>query len=211
MDTPSASLIVPIAEGVGEIGALPLLMRRILWKRFERYDVTIAKPMNAHGKTNLTAPDGLERFVKYARIEGAAGVLVLLDADDDTACVLACELQARVAALNPPFPVGIVCADREYESWFLAGADGLAGKYGLPSDLRPPASPVRNPKAWLTDNMPTGSIYKETTHQVRMTKELDLDVVEAGSRSFRRLLHAVKELLDAMDAGECPVTPSGCP
>jgi len=211
MDTPGVPLILPIAEGYGEVEALLLLMQRIVYDKLRRSGVKISTAMNAHGKTNLTKPHGVEKYMALARNEGASAVLLLLDADDDTACVLACELQARVAVLNLPFPVAIVCADREYESWFLAGAASLAGRWGLPSDLCPPEAPVRNPKRWLTDNMLDISPYKATTHQVRMTKELDLDVVETGSRSFRRLLHAVEELLDAMDAGECPITPSGCP
>ena len=39
--------------------------------------------------------------------------------------------------------------------------------------------------------------YKETIHQIELTRLMDLDRVAAQSRSFRRLLKAVDEVVAA--------------
>jgi hypothetical protein len=49
--------------------------------------------------------------------------------------------------------------------------------------------------------------YKETTEQPAYSAVLDLARVYARSRSFRRLLHAVQELVEALNAGVATVTP----
>lgn len=57
--------------------------------------------------------------------------------------------------------------------------------------------------------MPRGQRYKETTNQVAFTQLMNFSRVRERSRSFRRLEHAVEELLDAIDTGSTGVTPSG--
>ena len=58
---------------------------------------------------------------------------------------------------------------------------------------------VGNPKKWLSDQMPHGSIYKETTHQVSLSKEIDLDIAREKSRSFRRPCQALEQLVAGID------------
>jgi hypothetical protein len=40
-----------------------------------------------------------------------------------------------------------------------------------------------------------------------MTFDLDLDHLAATIRSFRRLIHATEELIEAIDSGETIITP----
>jgi len=66
---------------------------------------------------------------------------------------------------------------------------------------------LRGVKDWLSNQMPPGRIYKETVNQPSLSQSIDLNLAQANSRSFRRLCHAVQQLLDAMDSGEPIVTP----
>ena len=59
--------------------------------------------------------------------------------------------------------------------------------------------------------MPAGRTYKETSDQASLTSRLDFELLLSRSRSFRRMRHAVEELVEACDAGTSPVTPLGCP
>ena len=56
MDGPAS--IVPIVEGPGDRDASPVLLRRILFERLARYDITVARPKKANGKQDLFAASG---------------------------------------------------------------------------------------------------------------------------------------------------------
>ncbi|MGC9317545.1 MAG: DUF4276 family protein [Armatimonadota bacterium] len=205
------AVLVPIVEGDGEVDAVPLLLRRLLYEFLRRFDLEIGPPKNAHGRTNLTTRGGIERFVRYALKEPeAAGVIVLVDADDDIPCALACHLRHRIEALSPSIPAAVVCAERQYESWFVESIETLRGKCDLCTDAEWPASRPPNPKAWLRDRMPATRTYKETSDQVSLTSELDFSLLAERSRSFRRMRHAVEELVEAHDTGTSSVTPLRC-
>jgi len=196
--------IVTIVEGNGEVAVLPVLLRKLV--HWEEHYVEFPRPKNAHGRNNLIKPGGIEHFLELARREQQCnGVLVLIDADEDCAKKLALELASRVHNSKLPFPVAIVCAKCEYEAWFLASLATIAGHADIPSGTvyQGDVEDKRGVKEWLTNQMPAGKIYKETQHQSIMTDLLDIELVQQSSRSFRRLQHALEELL----AGTPPVTP----
>jgi hypothetical protein len=56
--------------------------------------------------------------------------------------------------------------------------------------------------------MPKDKRYKETFHQVKMTHDLDLQRLSENVRSFQRMIHAVDELIAAIDSGEVIITPA---
>jgi hypothetical protein len=95
-----------------------------------------------------------------------------------------------------------------YETWLLASISTIAGRLGLPPDLKSPADveAIPNPKTWIDQQLPPGRAYKETQDQEMMTASIDLDLA-ASARSFRRLEHGVSEALQAIDAGLRTVTP----
>lgn len=207
------SVIVPVVEGDGEVEAVPLLLRRVLREQCIRHDVDVATPKNAHGRGTLLRD--LERFLKYAAMTpGCTAVLLLLDADDDCSKELALELSNRCGEFHLDIPIAIVCATRKYEAWFLASLDTIRGKPikgkpGLSATTRFTGSveELRGVKEWLTQHMPPGRAYKETLDQAPMTEHIDLESAYARSRSFRRLCHAVEELLQAIDGGSVVITP----
>jgi hypothetical protein len=206
--------IVPLVEGDGDVMAVPLLLRDAL-ARLQRWDFEIARPRNAHGRGNLTKQDGIERFVRLCLKEPERdAILILIDADADCAATIGLDLAIRVRAVRSTVPIVIVLAKREYETWFVASIQTIAGKQlagrpGITAEAIPPEEPeaVPNPKAWLSQRMPPGRAYKETEDQAPMTSSLDFQIVANSCRSFRRLLNAVQQLVQAVDAGNVIVTP----
>ena len=206
--------IVAIVEGDGEVAALPGLLRRVLQDMHHRYDINIGGKntgiVNAHGRSKLLKR--LEQFLGYCRMKkpDCAGILVLLDADDDCPVTLARQLAERCRLYDPGQPVTIVLAKREYEAWFLASLDTIKGNSGIPetASLTGNVEDIANPKQQLTAFMPPGQAYKETSHQAPFSQYIDLDQAHANSRSFRRLCHAVEELVDAIDSQLLTITPT---
>ena len=189
--------IVPIVEGPGDIEAVPELIRRILYDIYHAYDWQIAHPLKTNNLT--TFRQRVNDFMMYARgIPDCGAVLVLLDLDDgcpkDEALSLAQEIRNGYYFSHP---VGVVLAHCEYEAWFLASLDTIAGNCDLPKDLSysEPAENRRGVKEWLTEQMPPGIAYRETYHQVRMTQFIDLSLAQSRSRSFQRLCHAISQLI----------------
>ena len=189
--------IIPIVEGEGEVEAVPLLLRRIL-EYNGQWNWSVGRPTRA-GHLDVLR-HRLSRVLQRAQQEpDCAGILILLDLDDGCPYEEARNLAAQVRQLNLPIPVAIVFAHREYEAWFLASLATIAGSYGLPPDLTYPGDVEarRGVKECLTRQMPSHMPYKETVHQAKFTARIDLALARDNSRSFRRLLHAVEQLVQA--------------
>ena len=116
-------------------------------------------------------------------------ILVLLDADDDCPVTLALDIATRAREVLPNRPISVVCANREFEAWFLASAESLDGRRSLKVALREvPADPdaIRGAKEWLSRRMTAGR-YRETTDQPAFAAIMDLEAARSRSRSFRKL------------------------
>jgi hypothetical protein len=201
-----------IVEGSGEKEAAPLLIRRFLHDHYQLFDCVIGETYNARGRYNLLKQGGLESFLNLARgAPNCAGAIVLLDVERehrDCPPSLAYSLAQRTKKLNLRFPVVIVCAACEYESWFLLNLHTIAPKFLTPNvKYEGDSERECGSKGWLTRNMPEGSAYNETAHQPRMTALIDIQHTLQQSRSFRRLGHALQQLLAAIDTGENIITP----
>jgi hypothetical protein len=104
--------IVPIVEGLGDVQAFPILLRRLLHERYQRFDVEVAKPKKAGDSGQLTRD--LERLLEYAASTPRCGsILVLIDADDKCPKELAECLASRSKALVLDKPTAVVCAKCE--------------------------------------------------------------------------------------------------
>ena len=195
--------IVPVVEGVGDVAALPGLLTRILLEKYNRTDVNVAqgksKVVVANGRMKLESK--LEQFLQHAHNKPECdAILVLLDADDDCPVDESRHLSRRCEQFHSICPVEVVYAHREYESWFLASLDTIRGQGVIPDtvSIPTPVEDVNNPKQWLTDQMPPGRAYKETTHQASFSGLIDVELAYNKSRSFRRLCHALEQLLDGI-------------
>lgn len=208
--------IVPIVEGRGEIAAFPLLLRRLLAEEYRRFDLTIDHPLAANGWHNLLRAGGIERFLERAALRAnAAGIIVLLDLDEaDCAADLARGLAARARGRGLHLPVAIVVAVQAYEAWFIASTETIRGRpikglNFLPADVEPPPEPetIGSPKEWLKERLVAGRGYRETQDMAPLTESLDCVQVRRRCRSFRRLDHAVEQLIAAVERRDVAVTP----
>ena len=196
--------IVPVVEGDGDAAALPELLVRILQNKYNRYDVFVAqgktRVVKANGRPNLEKK--LDKFLGHAQNKpGCGAILILVDADVDCPVDLAMQLSQRCDEIGTRCPVQIVCARRSYESWFLASLNSVKDWHGISSTstLSSCAEDVPDPKRWISDQMPRGQAYKETIHQAPLSRLIDLDLAHRNSRSFRRLCHALEQLLATTD------------
>jgi hypothetical protein len=191
--------IVCIVEGHGECESVPILIRRIA----ERFDpglrVQVPHPIRVT-KRRLLKQAELERAVGFAAVRAAsgAGILVLLDADDDCPAELGPSLLARVQAARIDRPSAVVLANKEFESWFLAAAESLRGHKGLPADLERPENPeaVRGAKEWLNQRIRSGA-YSPTVDQPSFSARFDLEAAKRAP-SFEKCYREVTRLLTAL-------------
>lgn len=210
--------LITLVEGPGDVAAVPVLLRQLL-RRAQAYDWQPADPMKVDGLGALRKR--LTKFAEALRIKMNAGkchgVLVLLDLDEGCPRAEALALAAAFAAFGLPYPVAVVFAHREYEEWLVASLPSIAPQVPLlpPGLLRTYAvEGKRGVKGWLTEQMPSGFIYKETTHQEEFTRYLDPDLAQE-CRSFRRLLSGLAEVItgagqpDALRRGQAtPLQPA---
>lgn len=182
-----------VVEGHGEVESAPILIRRIA--NWLGVNCDVARPMRVPRST-LLKPGELERAVTFLgnKVGPDGGVIVLVDGDDDRGCALAPALLARAVAERPDRRIGVVVAEREFESWFLAGAESLRGVRGLSYDIVAPTTveSIRGAKEWLTAHKQRP--YLSTGDQPALATKLDLDQARS-SYSFDKLIREVARLM----------------
>ena len=178
--------------------AVPILIHRIAAAVVPGFALPqVPKPIRVN-RDRLLKEHVLERYVDLAARQSGpdGGILIMLDADDDCPRDLAPEILRRAAAARNDRRIRVVLAHREYEAWFLAAADSLAGHRDLSSGTTAPADPesVRNAKGWLADRMPSGRAYQATRDQPAFSKMFDLDQARRGAPSFDKMWRTVADL-----------------
>lgn len=186
-----------VVEGHGEMEAVPLLIRRVVQQIDPLLDVHIPHPVRL-SRSKLSHYGELERAVTLAAANaGQDGVvLVVLDSDDDCPARLGPALLDRARAARSDLPVAVVLAKYEYENWFLAAAESLRGRRGLPDDIESPANSeaIRGAKEWLSDRMLSDN-YVPTLHQAAFTASFDL-VAAQRADSFSKCWRSIASLVD---------------
>lgn len=184
-----------VVEGHGERQAVPALIRRVA-EAHERVAM-VAQPIRFQ-RSRLVKEDELNRAVTLAalRLGGPGGVLVLIDADDDCPAVLGPRMQAWVSRARPDIAVAVVLAKVEFEAWFLAATDSIAGRRGLCTPLTPPVNPeaVHDAKGWLSRHMEGTRQYSETLDQAALAAVFDLDAARRAD-SFDKCYREIRRLL----------------
>ena len=192
------STIVAIVEGPGEVDAIPILIRRIAATAIPDAVPHVPKPIRVK-RDRFLKENELERYVDLAarQSDPDGGILIVLDADDDCPPELAATILRRATRARSDRLIKVVLARREYEAWFLAAADSIAGRRGLPDDITTPNDPesIRDAKGWLTSRMPPGRAYKETRDQPALTSLSDLPTARRGAPSFDKMWRTVTQLL----------------
>lgn len=181
-----------VVEGKGEVAAAARLCSRILHLHLEipasAWVVDRDPIRQPRGQlVDERAPagrrppreEGLAKAIRLVRARPASAALVLVDADAD--CPGAWGPPAR-ELITVQIPGVAVMAVREYEAWLLAGHAAFAG---------PNPDELRNAKAHA-QTLWRG--YRPTTHQLRLTESLDLELASERSGSFRYLVESLRRL-----------------
>jgi hypothetical protein len=182
--------VVPIVEGDGEVGALPVLLRRLgAWLSPEEI-FTVAPPIRVKREQFLNKEEIFRKQLQLAALKCAddGWILILLDADDDCPAELAKIILERAALVVPHRKVSVVLPMHEYEAWFIAAALSLNGQRGfsLTAAPLPEAESIRGAKEWMSIRIPNGK-YHEVADQPAFSARLDLQQAFDHSRSFRKL------------------------
>ena len=191
--------IATIVEGHAEVESVPLLLRRI-FAHLGVSDIQLTRPFRI--KRNRVVKAGeLERALSQTirDREGVAGIMVLIDSDDDCPAELGLELLDR-ARKTTQIPVSVVLAHREFECWFLGSKESIRGINGIVETATSPPNPenIRGAKEHLTRNMTWGRRYLAVDDQVRFAERFDLNLARQRCPSFDKCCREVERLLHAM-------------
>jgi hypothetical protein len=194
--------IIPIVEGHGECEAVPILIRRIALMIDPGFVPKILSPLRVPA-SRLMKQGEMERSIDLAarKLQGMGGVVIIVDCDWEDCCpaVDGPELLRRAVAVRNDLPLTVILAKKEFEAWFLAAAESLRGRHGLPPDLTSPPSSenIRGAKEWLSDKMQPGRSYAETTDQPAFTEVFDLEAARRAD-SFDKCYREIKKMLEQL-------------
>ncbi len=194
--------IAAIVEGHGECEAVPILIRRIARDIDPGFVPNVLQPLRV--SVNKLLKEGeIERSITFTarKLQGRGGIIVIVDCDWDNGCPAkdGPALLKRAKTARNDLPISVILAKKEFEAWFLAAAESLRGKKGLPNDLEPPEDPesIRGAKEWLSDRMPPSKSYTETTDQPALTAEFDMNIART-SDSFDKCYRDIRHMLETL-------------
>jgi len=176
-----------ICEGYGDVAAAPVLTRRMLGDIHNIYDCNV-KAHRRHGLDHLKANDwnNFKRYHESSLAENCP-VMWMVDCDDDCAWHVSKSMHDIMEGIGTTQPIGICLWEREYESMFLHDIENLKSALKIQEDIVAPSSirNIRGAKGWISDKLPRGKIYKETTDQKRLSAQVDLLNLIAVYRDFQ--------------------------
>jgi hypothetical protein len=217
--------LVLLGEGHGEVAALPVLVGKLLKEKGSERSLFLDRDVIRTSPARLVKWDKAKKQADYsqwvarvslaARRQNVGSVLAVYDGDArmfpagsvSTFCAATAAKSMAASAISAGagkiFSLSVVFACSEYETWLVAGAESLAGRYlsdgrlALPKHAKFPAGdPESHGKRWLEQNCES---YRPTRDQTALTELLDLQSVRAKKvRSFIRLEHALDQLLAAV-------------
>jgi hypothetical protein len=195
--------IAAIVEGHGECEAVPILIRRIAQDIAPDFVPKVLSPFRVPA-SRLSRAGELERTIVLAanKLQAMGGIVVIIDCDDGCPAQDGPVLLRRAMAVRSDLPIAVILAKREFEAWFLAAADSLRGRRGLPNNLEPPEDPesVRGAKEWLSHKMSLGGSYKATIDQPAFTALFDMNAARAAD-SFDKCYREIRHMLETLREG----------
>ena len=223
---PSPKRLVIFAEGQGGVQSTKTLVCKLV-NRFQGYDCLFVDEdvFRLDGLTALINRNGEADWVnkvKAACKRGNIGaILLVLDGDfsgktfttsqgeqpfcSKTYAALLAE-RAREAGAGELFSLGVVLARAEFESWLIAGCPELNAccQSHETSDFL--ENNMKGAKGWIERH--THKVYKPTRHQDEWTGKIDIDApLLRNMRSFKRLCHAVEQLIQSVRDSQPVCTP----
>jgi len=195
--------IAAIVEGDGECKAVPILVRRIALTIDPGFVPDILRPFRVSA-AKLRKEGEIERTTELAarKLQGKGGIIVIIDCDWDNGCPATDgpALLKRAQAVRSDIPIVVILAKKEYEAWFIAAAESLRGKHGLPDIISSPLDPesIRGAKEWLSQKMPSGYSYAETTDQPAFSSIFDMNMARRSSDSFDKCYRDIRKMLEQL-------------
>ena len=191
-----------VVDGHGDKLAAPNLLAR-LWDDLKLPAMHWDEPIRIAGPNTGKRYESIANHTRTRRIDA---LLVLTDEDDDCPRERAPEYGQWLREARLPFPAAVVLLHREYETLFLPCVDIMAGRPlqsvrafplpGLRPDTEFPGTDyerIRDVKGWLTRNFTSRRTYKETVHQLLLTRLLDFSRLRSSGLpcfgSLERALH----------------------
>lgn len=192
--------LYPIVEGHGEVTAVPVLLRRLLWEQAQCFGINVGSPIR-RTQSQFRREADVHTAVRLALLQpDCSAVLLLFDGEDDCPMELAKQVRVWAQQAAGRVPCDVVIAYREYETWFLAAVESLRGQCSIDHAASAPLNPEsrRNAKGALEAFMPSGASYAETIHQQKLSAVFDMALSHQRNRSFRKLTKTVGDLLVQM-------------
>jgi hypothetical protein len=183
--------IQPIVEGDGEVGAVPVLLRR-LCDAAGACTLGVNSPIR-RSRADLVRQDGVRKAVQLARFQpDCAAILIIFDSDDDCPKDVAPPIQAWAQTESGPIPCFVVIPTREFEAWFLATIESLRGVRGIRADATSHSDPEspRGAAEELRKRMTANRSYSKRADQPALTGRFDMATAYRRCRSFKRMVNA---------------------
>jgi Domain of unknown function (DUF4276) len=185
-----------IVEGAGDVAAIPLLIRKVLYEHGIFHVQTAPRPKTNVEIGKLRQPGQLERYIEFCNRDAGDSIVIAIDSDDHCPVAVGLEFATRIKRTGLRKPASVCLFNREYESIFLPSIDRIVGaypdfKWSNTAVAQQPEA-IRDVKGTISKMMSADRAYKPTRDQARFTDAIDLAVTRAASRSFR---HFEKSLL----------------
>lgn len=194
----------PVVTGHGEERAFPVLLGRIIRHIDAQAVFSVMTPWRCRenqllSETSTALESAIRAGVRTVGTNGA--VIVLLDCEDQCPGQVGPAMRARAQSFAGEGLVTVVCAYREFETWFLWSLPSLVGRNGLPPNVPMPPDPdtIRGAKEWIGRNT-LGRPYSPTVDQAAFVRYLDIDLARR-SDSFDKLYREVESIVRALHQG----------
>jgi hypothetical protein len=185
--------LVCIVEGKGEVQAIPNLCARILASLSAHQWFVDKEPVRrprsqlvderVKGPRRPCREEGVRKALEIAAARHPDAILVMCDSDDDCPGRWASSV-ASLVDQSSSRPAAAVMAVREFEAWLLWGhSDAELAKIKASDPDR-----IRNAKGKL-EKLVAG--YEPTTHQLLLTRQIDVHRLRQRSRSFDKLVRTL--------------------
>jgi hypothetical protein len=190
--------LVCLGEGVSDCDSLPTLVLRVA-AHFEMVAPIVLEPirfkrdrLRKHGELNRLL--GLAR----AKLRGQGAILILLDAEEDGCpAKIGPDILRDAREICSDLPLAVVVAKPMFETWIVAGAEGLIEEHEIHPGPVPPAPEdnPKNPKRWLSERIRRSDGYAETADLQRLTGRFSIADARRRCASFDKLCRELAGLL----------------
>ncbi|MCG9129175.1 DUF4276 family protein [Candidatus Poribacteria bacterium] len=189
-----------IVEGYGDVGAVPVLIRRIASDLYPELPINVLRPNRVH-RNRVIKQGELEREVKLVaqKVSGKGAIFIIFDSDDDCPAELGPALLQRALDVHGNIPITVVLAKYEFEAWFITAIESLSDQRGLRKDISSPDNPegIRNAKGWLSQQMEGNRKYRETLDQAAFSASFNLEQARHAD-SFDKCYQEIVRLLEEL-------------